>query len=261
MTAILAKNTAIKAAKAAGALIRKGFYGRTMRYRYKDPYNIVTAVDIEAERTILRIIQKKFPRHSFVLEEHDNINTSSEYCWVIDPLDGTSNFSRKFPYCCVSIALARKGKLIMGLVYDPIHNELFSAESRKGARLNGKKIQVGNITVLKKALIATGRGASRSKNFRFIKLVKTFLPHVRSIRTPGSAALELCYAACGRFDAVALIGSQPYDYAAGLLIAREAGAAGTDFLGRDPNLKPSNILVANKKIHKEFLRKAKKLLR
>ncbi len=259
MIAILAKNTAIKAAKAAGALIRKGFYGSVVRYRYKDPYNIVTEVDIGAERTILRIIQKKFPSHSFVLEEHDNINTSSEYCWFIDPLDGTTNFSRKFPYCCVSIALAHKGKLILGLIYDPIHNELFSAEIGKGAQLNGKKIRAGNITALRKALIVTGRGASQAKNLRFIKLIKAFLPHVRSVRTPGSAALELCYAACGRFDAVALIGSNVYDYAAGLLIAKEAGAVGTDFLGRDPNLKSSNILVANKKLHKVLLRKAKKL--
>ena len=250
------KRTAIKAAKEAGKIILH-YYSKNVNAMSKEnTYNLVTEADIAAENKIISIIKNKFPAHSLLTEESGEEIHNSDYCWVIDPLDGTNNFYHKFPMFCVSIALYKKGKPLIGVVFDPLKNEFFCAEKNEGAYLNNKKIKVSNANTLKKSLLALGfyyeRGLLMRKSLGQMK--KFFYENVHGIRRTGSAALDLCYTACGRFDGYWELKLNPWDYAAGSLILTEAGGRITDVQGKRYHLMMGNVAASNGKIHKYMIR-------
>lgn len=250
------KNTAIKAAREAGKIILH-YYSKDLDALSKgDTYNLVTKADIEAENKIVKIIKNKFPYHSILAEESGEEIHNSDYCWIIDPLDGTNNFYHKFPMFCVSIALYKKGKPLLGVVYDPLKKELFYAGKNEGAFLNNKKITVSKSNKLSTSLLVLGfyyeRGALMRKSLGHMK--KFFYENVHGIRRTGSAALDLCYTARGAFDGYWELELNPWDYAAGSLIVMEAGGKITDAQGKKYNLMMKNIVASNGKIHKDMIK-------
>ncbi len=249
------KRTAIKAAKEAGKIILDYYLKDVDAISKKNTYDLVTKADLDAENRIISIIKDKFPEHSILTEESGEERNKSDYCWIIDPLDGTNNFYHKFPVFCVSIALYKKEKPLIGVVFDPIKKELFSAEKNRGAFLNDKQIKVSNVNSLNKSLLALGfyyeRGSLMRKTLGQMK--KFFYENVHGLRRAGSAALDLCYTACGRFDGYWELKLNPWDYAAGSLILTEAGGRITDIQGKKYNLLMGNVAASNGRIHKKML--------
>jgi myo-inositol-1(or 4)-monophosphatase len=254
------RKTALKAAKEAGKIILHYYAKNVSAINKKNTYNLVTKADIASEKTIINIIKSKYSAHSILTEESGEKLNKSDYCWVIDPLDGTNNFYHKFPMFCVSIALYKNGNPLIGVVFDPLKKELFYAEKNKGAFLNNKKIKVSNANNLTKSLLALGfyyeRGLLMKKSLG--QMEKFFYEDVHGIRRTGSAALDLCYTACGRFDGYWELKLNPWDYAAGSLIVMEAGGKITDTQGKKYNLIMKNIVASNGKIHKDMIRILKK---
>ena len=252
----LMKKTAIKAAKEAGKILLH-YYSKSVNARSKgDTYNLVTAADIASDQEIIRIIKTRYPSHSLLTEESGEKINSTEYCWIIDPLDGTNNFYHRFPMFCVSVALYKNGNPLIGVVFDPLKKELFYAEKNGGAYLNTKKIEVSTANKLNKSLLAVGfyyeRGILMRKTLNQMK--KFFYENVHGIRRTGSAALDLCYTACGRVDGYWELKLNPWDYAAGSLIVMEAGGKVTDTQGKNYDLMMKNIVASNRKIHKEMIK-------
>ncbi len=246
---------AIKAAKKAGAFIKENYKNENL-VSYKDPHNIVSEVDVEAESLILYTLQKAFPRHSFFSEEKGMIDNRSDYLWIIDPLDGTTNFTHHFPHFCVSIALTHKGEAMLGVIYQPMQNELFAAQKGKGSSLNGNHLTINNGVALEKTVLIINRGASKKEKLRHGDMVKLMSDYSRSIRVFGSTALDLCYVASGKFDVFMQNGCMAYDCAAGGLIAKEAGAFISDFSGNPWRIdmeKANDVLVAPPPLHKKLL--------
>jgi len=225
------------------------------RVSFKGRINLVTEADLASERYIIKAIEKKFPNHSILAEEESAKNKASEFKWIIDPLDGTTNFAHGFPFYCVSIALEYRGEIILGVVYDPQREELFHATIGGGSFLNGKKIHVTEETKLSRALLATGFpydiGSSNEDN---LKNFARFAKVARGIRRPGSAALDLCYLACGRIDGFWELKLSPWDTAAGKLIVEEAGGRVTDFNGEKYFIYGKYILASNGRIHNQMKR-------
>jgi myo-inositol-1(or 4)-monophosphatase len=250
------EKTAIKAAKEAGKIILH-YYSKNINAKSKgNTYDLVTEADLAAENKIISIIKNRFPNHSLLAEESGEETHKSDYCWIIDPLDGTNNFYHKFPMFCVSIALYKKGKPLIGVVFDPLKNELFYAEKSKGAFLNNKKIVVSTVNSLSESLLALGfyyeRGSVMRKTLGQMK--KFFYENVHGLRRTGSAALDLCYTACGRFEGYWELKLNPWDYAAGSLILTESGGRITDVQGKRYNLMMKNVAASNGKIHKDMIR-------
>ena len=264
--------TAKKAAYEAGD-IQLSFFGKKKEISYKaNEFDLVTEADKLSEEKILSIIKTDFPEHAFLAEEggwqsppfigHNSSDTciinsgdilgnqNSEYLWVIDPLDGTTNFAHNFPHFAVSIGLVKNGEIILGVVYDVCKNELFSAAKGTGAFLNSNPIEVTKITELNKSLLATGFPCVREKeleeNFVYFK---EFIYKAQAVRRPGSAALDLCYVASGRLDGFWELNLSPWDVTAGACIVREAGGKVTNFDSEDFNPEIKNILATNKFIH------------
>ena len=249
------KKTAIAAAKSTGALLKKNI-GNAHRIEFKGAIDIVTEMDRKAEDLIMKIIKNKFPEHGILTEESLEQKSDSEYRWIIDPLDGTTNYSHGFPVFCVSIALEKSGEgIILGVVYNPMLNELFTAEKNKGAYLNNKKIKVSDIKELTKSLLATGFPydirTSRDNN---IAHFTNFAVRAQAIRRAGSAALDMCYVACGRIDGFWEMKLKPWDTAAAWLIIKEAGGMVTDFNGKEFSFYSSETLASNGLIHDEMLK-------
>ena len=246
------KKIGVQAALKSGIFIKKSV-GNIGKVSYKGRDNIVTDIDKKSESIIIKHILSAFPGHSILSEESRPIKTRSPYRWIIDPIDGTTNFAHAFPFFAVSIALEKEGRIIMGVVYDPMRDEIFYAEKGRGARLNGKKIRVSKMGRLVGSFLATGFSyglKNREGNVgNFIK----FLKHTMAIRRAGSAALDLCYVACGRFDGFWELDLYPWDSAAGMLITREAGGVVTKFDGSPYSPYDRNILATNGGIHKEMV--------
>jgi len=238
----------------AGSLLLKKA-NKHNRVSFKGRINLVTEADLASERYIIKAIEKKFPNHSILAEEESAKNKASEFKWIIDPLDGTTNFAHGFPFYCVSIALEYRGEIILGVVYDPQREELFHATIGGGSFLNGKKIHVTEETKLSRALLATGFpydiGSSNEDN---LKNFARFAKVARGIRRPGSAALDLCYLACGRIDGFWELKLSPWDTAAGKLIVEEAGGKVTDFNGEKYFIYGKYILASNGRIHNQMKR-------
>ncbi len=246
---------AIKAAKEAGK-IHKKYYTAEFQVGSKGTYNNkVTTADLESEKKIIEIIKESFPDHDFLAEENEYKKLNSEYLWIIDPLDGTNNFSHRMPIFSVSIALAKNNQVILGVVYDSLRDELFTAELNKGAFLNGKKIHVSAASEIKDSMLVTGfyydRGQAMLDTLENIK--KFLLMNCVDVKRLGSAALDLCYVGCGRLDGFWEHFLHPWDFAAGKLIIEEAGGTVTGKTGNKLEIKPGYIVSSNGKIHQKML--------
>ncbi|NWF54159.1 MAG: inositol monophosphatase [Syntrophaceae bacterium] len=248
------KALAILAARKAGQVLRSRL-GRTRRIDYKGAVNLVTEMDFRAERIIVSEIRKCFPEHGFLAEEKAQERTASPYRWIIDPLDGTTNYAHGYPVYAVSIALEKMGQIILGVVFDPSRDELFVAEKGKGARLNGRRIRVSSTPRLSRSLLATGfpydLRESKINNFDHFR---NFALRVHAVRRAGSAALDLCYVAAGRFDGFWEMKLGPWDLAAGGLMVQEAGGKVTDFRGRPLALDGRQVLASNSRVHREMMK-------
>lgn len=246
---------AITAAKAAGEIIKAG-YGNIQKIDNKDNGTIVTNVDKESEETIINILQKK-SNYAIYSEEIGNIEGKNGL-WVIDPLDGTTNFARGIPLFCVSIALMKGNNIELGVIYNPTLDELFFAEKGKGCFLNNKKNYVSNKSGINKSIIIANQGHIKEIRERYLKIVQR-LYKVCYFRRFGTTALELCYIAKGGADAFMCSGDELYDYAAGLIIVEEAGGKVTDWKGNTWDNTNSFILATNRKIHDEIVVEIKDL--
>ncbi len=247
------RKVAIEAALEAGALL-KGRLGHAGRVDFKGEVDIVTEMDRRSEGLIVERIRREFPGHGIIAEESDERKAASGYRWIIDPLDGTTNYSHGFPVFCVSIGFEAEGEVILGVVYNPMLDELFVAEKGRGALLNNAPISVSRTASLGRSLLATGfpydlRTAS-ANNF---DLFRNFSLRAQAIRRAGSAALDLCYVASGRFDGFWEMKLSAWDTAAGTLMVTEAGGRVTDFDGGlYSNFKP-RCLASNGLIHEEMM--------
>lgn len=255
------RKIAVRGAMAAGRIIRR-YFATGVKVEYKGEVNIVTEADRASEAAVVKIIRRDFPDHRILAEEggeHEVLSKKkdgiSPFRWIIDPLDGTTNFAHSFPFFCVSIAFEVEGKMVFGLVYDPIRRELFIGEKGKGSRLNGKRIRVSKSTNLEKSLLVTGFAYDlREEISGNLKHFETLLTRSRGIRRTGSAALDLCYVASGRFDGFWEMKLHPWDTAAGKVIVEEAGGKVSDFSSGPFSVDLKEILATNGRIHGEMVR-------
>lgn len=231
-------NIAVRAARAAGRVITRGYENLSdLQIQSKGASDYVTDIDKEAEKTIIETIKKSYPEHSFLAEESGSSDHNPDFLWVIDPLDGTTNFIRGIPHFAVSIGLLYKGKLDQAVVFDPLRGELFTASRGAGAQLNGYRIRATKPKHLEDTTLATAfpfknKALFDDSNTRFKKVFM----RCGDVRRMGSAALDLAYVAAGRYDGYFELGLQPWDYAAGALLVREAGGLCTDYSGNNDPL-------------------------
>jgi myo-inositol-1(or 4)-monophosphatase len=260
------KKIAIQAALKGGGILSK-HRGKVKNIRYKDEVNLVTEVDRISEKAILQIIKRNFPDHAILTEESEEFIPEGKksryiYKWIIDPLDGTTNYAHGLPIYCVSIALEKNGKIILGVVYNPNLDELFVAEKGKGAFLSEglgsakrkRKISVSQTAKLLQSLLATGFPYDvRTSEINNLDHFANFYKKAQAVRRGGSAVLDLCYLAMGRFDGFWELKLSPWDVAAGSLMVEEAGGKVTDFLGGPFNVYLKEILASNGKIHQQMM--------
>jgi myo-inositol-1(or 4)-monophosphatase len=247
------KQTAIAAAYKGAQTLRSRF-GNISRIRKKAAMEIVTEADTESEKQIISTIHAKFPDHAVLSEECGLKTGTSDYQWIIDPLDRTVNFAHQIPIFCVSIALAMGDNIVLGIVLNPINGELFSAEREKGAQLNGKPIHVSAVLTVSESLLVTGFPYNVEEIFdEGIYRYGSCLKAAQGIRRFGSAALDLCFVACGRFEGFWEQNLKPWDTAAGALIAAEAGATVTTFSNQPYMAGEQEILATNGHVHEEML--------
>ena len=241
-----------EAARKAGQLILSQADNRRI-LTFKSKIDFVTNVDKNSEKLITSLIRKRFPDHGVMAEEGTSIK-NNENMWIIDPLDGTTNFTHGYPLFCVSIALVRNGRQSLGVVYEPIRKEMFHAVAGHGAYLNGKKISVSKAKELKDSLLVTGFYYDRGKIMRkTLEKMGDFLTrNVHGVRRDGSAAMDMCYVACGRVDGYWEYVLSPWDFAAASLIASEAGAKVTSPDGKPIEMKRMGILAANPELHRKM---------
>lgn len=246
------KSTLLKSLEGAGRILKNGL-DKPKSIQKKSELSIVTATDKAAEKLILKTILSAFPDHAILAEESAPKGRSGSR-WIIDPLDGTSNFAHSYPVACVSIGFEHEGEILMGGVYDPYRDELFFAEKGKGATRNGKRIHVSKNKKLNDCLIATGFPYDRREKMdTYLPIFRSFLMKVQDLRRAGAAAIDLCYVACGRFDGYWEINLQPWDKAAGMLMIKEAGGMVTDFSNSPLTVTGNQNLASNGLIHKEML--------
>ena len=221
---------------------------------YKGEINLVTEADKISEEMITSEINHLFPDHDILAEEFTDTSRGSDFRWIIDPLDGTTNYAHGYPVFCVSIALQKLDEIIIGVIYNPMLNEMFVAEKGEGAFLNGREVHVSNTVRLAQSLIATGFPYDiREDSQNNLNYFNEMIMRARAIRRPGSAALDLAYVAAGRFDGFWELKLSPWDTAAGWLIVEEAGGVVTDLGGRDYCLESPVIVASNGRIHEEMM--------
>jgi myo-inositol-1(or 4)-monophosphatase len=249
---------AVEMAREAGAILREG-YGHAHRPERKGRIDLVTEYDRRSERLLLDAIARRFPGHSVLAEETGSRaaggagTQSPSVRWLIDPLDGTTNFSHNYPFFCVSIAVEVDHVVVAGAIFDPVRDEMFAAHAGGGATLNDRPIRVSDIARVEDALIVTGFPYDvREHPERSLPLFRAFLMRAQGIRRDGSAALNLCYLATGRFDGFWEGHLAPWDMAAGVLMVREAGGVVTNYEGGPFVLDAKQILATNGRIHEEM---------
>lgn len=255
-------NAAARAARIAGSLQKK-YWGRAFRVGFKEnnPLDVVTEVDHLCEKKIQTFLKRLFPRHAFWGEETGKKRLAKAlYFWLVDPLDGTVNFSHGYPFFCCSIALMRRGEAlpIAAAVFDPLREELFSAERGKGAFLNGRRLQVSSQRSLSHALLATGFAYHVRRTRYNFENFKRFVLSAQGVRRDGSAALNLCYVAAGRFEGFWERGLKPWDTAAGVLCVLEAGGVVSGIDGAPFRLEEGHVLASNGLLHQAMLAVLKK---
>lgn len=243
----------IEIAREAGGFLRDEL-GKERCVDYKGDIDLVTEADRRSEEMLISRIRNRYPDHDVLAEESKASENGSTFRWIIDPLDGTTNYAHRYPVFCVSIGLEREGEVMLGVVYNPMMKELFFAEKGKGASLNGMEIRVSGTTELNRSLLATGFPYdirhNPDNNFNYFKRMAV---KVQAIRRAGSAALDLAYVAAGRFDGFWELKLKPWDTAAGQLLVTEAGGRVTDLLGAKFNLSSPHVLATNGRIHEEML--------
>lgn len=248
------KEVLLEAARGAGDIIITRFNG-SFRVEHKEGINnLVTEVDKQAEAKVIETIRKYYPEHTIISEEAGTLDRQSEYQWIIDPIDGTTNFVQGIPICCVSIALQHNGVLELGAVYNPMMNEFFFAERGKGAFLNDQPIRVSDKADFSAACTVTGFPYKWPKAAEHpIRVFERFIMKGLPVRRLGSAAIDLCWVACGRFDGFWEYNLNAWDVAAGILIVEEAGGRVTDFEGRHSDVFDKEILATNGLVHNDML--------
>jgi len=246
---------AIDAAREAGRYLREHVGKvRTISTKDGEMRNLVSEIDRGSEAMIISRIRERYPEHEILAEEGGTGGTNPEYRWVIDPLDGTTNYLHGIPVYCVTIGLEHHGVLTAGVVYDPTHDELFVAERGSGAYLNGSRIRVSGTGSLMESVLVTGFPYDVATNpDRAIERFIGFLKASRGVRRLGSAALDLCWVAMGRFDGFWEVNLHPWDIAGGIVIVEEAGGEVSDFSGRTVNIEGRQILASNRRLHTEML--------
>ncbi len=252
---------AIEAAKIGGKILIE-YFGKLTDHdiETKSRNNFVTFVDRLSEEKIIEKIQLSFPEHNIFAEESGKHQSNNvDYRWLIDPLDGTTNYIHNIPFFCVSIALEKNGEIILGVIYDPLRDEMFYAEIGKGAFLNNRKLFIAQKSKLIDCIIATG---FPYKNIdimdRYMQLFSGFMRNTAGLRRMGSAAIDLAYTASGRFDGFWELDLKPWDIAAGMLIVQEAGGIVTDTIGMPECMESGNVVATNSFIHKQMLELLKK---
>ena len=224
-----------------------------MQVSFKGRADIVTDVDLASESVILDLLQKEFPEFGVLSEESKPIESASPYTWVVDPLDGTRNYANGVPHFCTVVALAYDGRPVVGVTYDPVRQELFSAQQGQGAFLNGEPLAVSESQVLSQSLLSCDLGYVDEKAGLAIDLVRSLWPGMLSLRLMGSSALGLAYAAAGRTDLYFHHSLSPWDMAAGMVLIPEAGGVIVDKQGQPANLQTPSVIAANPKLVERFL--------
>lgn len=247
-------NFAMETARDAGGLLLEKF-DRGIKVSKKGDINLVTEADLASEALIIERIKSYHPKHSILAEESGNavvIGGENKWKWIIDPLDGTTNYAHGYPCFCVTIALEHEGEVVIGVTYDPTRNEMFAAERGRGASLNNKPIRVSGTEELGDALIVTGFPYDFKRREDFARHLTQFLLNSRGVRRDGSAAIDMAYVACGRFDGFWEEGLNPWDMAAGVLLIEEAGGQISNYNGSKFNLYNPPILASNGLIHSQM---------
>ena len=239
-------------AREAGVLLMS-FFGK-VSIEYKGEVDLVTKADRASEKMIVERIRKQWPDHDLIGEEGSRRETGSDFRWYVDPLDGTTNFAHGYPVFCVSMALEYKGERIAGVVFDPNRNEMFAAAKGSGAQLNGQPAHVSSTPRLKESLVATGFPSHKRHKNPNINFYHQITLRSHGVRRAGSAALDLCYTACGRFDAYWEFNLNSWDTAAGVLLVEEAGGKVTNFSGGPFEIASREVLASNTVLHEEVLR-------
>jgi myo-inositol-1(or 4)-monophosphatase len=250
-------NTAVKAARKAAAIINRASLDLDLiQVSTKGRRDFVTEVDRAAEAAIIEMLSTAYPQHAFLAEESgaSEKQQQAEYTWIIDPLDGTTNFIHGFPQYAVSIGLRHRGQLTQAVIYDPTRNELFTASRGRGAFLNERRIRVSRRAHLRESLIGTGFPFRKLDHLdEYVRMFKRITEETAGIRRPGAASLDLAYVAAGRLDGFWEFGLSPWDMAAGTLLIVEAGGMVTDFGGGEEYLFAGNIVCGAPKIHEQLL--------
>lgn len=242
-----------EAARAAGKLLKENL-NSSMDVSYKGEIDLVTNFDRQSQSVLFEHLSRRFPAHDFLAEEDLCQDKGSLFRWVIDPLDGTTNYAHNFPVFCVSVALRRRKDILLGVVFDPTREEMFSAIRGEGAFLNGLRIRVSAVEDLGRSLLATGFPYDiRRSPVNNIDNFTNFILRAQDIRRCGSAAMDLCYVACGRFDGFWELKLKPWDVAAGALVVEEAGGRVTDFSGREFDIFGAECLASNGLVHQQMV--------
>jgi len=249
-------NIAVRAARSAGNVITRNIDRLdSISVHTKERNDFMSEVDRLAEQEIIAVLRKAYPGHAILAEESGS-QSGNDFQWIIDPLDGTTNYLHGFPQYAVSIALRYKDRLEQGVVYDPVRQELFTATRGSGAMLNERRIRVSTRRSLEGALLGTGFPFKSQQHLEsYLQMFRVLFPQTAGIRRAGSAALDLAYVAAGRFDGFWEIGLKVWDMAAGVLLIQEAGGLSGDFLGGHDYLESGNLVAGNPKVFAEILKK------
>ncbi len=239
-------------AREAGALL-SSLFDRPHQISYKRPMDLVTEADRRSDALITARLRRQFPGHDIVAEEGGGHQNNSEYCWYVDPLDGTTNFAHRFPVFCVSLGLAFRNEVIAGVIFDPIRSELYTAERGSGAFVNGKRLAVSEIADLSDGLVATGFPPFAPDHELNLQYYFRFTQLCHGVRRAGSAALDLCSVAAGRFEGFWELKLNPWDKAAGVLMVTEAGGQVSDLSGGSFKLLENEVFASNGRVHEQMI--------
>lgn len=249
---------AVKAAIEAGAILRKQFY-EPKDIHLKSRGNVVTKTDIESQNCIIEILRREFPDFGVIGEESVEISSDSGYTWLIDPLDGSNNFTFGIPFFAINIALIHHSEIVLGLTSDPLREEFFIAERNKGCRLNGKVVKISQNKSLKTAFMGCDLGYDDRRGKQTTGIVSSLWPNMHGMRLLGSAALGLAYVACGRFHLYFHRFLYPWDIASGILMVKEAGGEAVDWEGLPANMRSQTVVASNIELINQFFNEIKPL--
>ncbi len=248
-------NIAVRAARQAGSIVMRSFNRiDTLTIAEKKANDFVSEVDRASEQAIIETIRRSYPHHA-ILAEESGVHEGNEYQWIIDPLDGTTNYLHRFPQFSISIALQHRGQLVSAVVYDPTRDEMFTASRGNGALLNDRRLRVTEQKSLHGALIGTGIPYSDQQYMdAYLAMMKDIAVDTAGIRRPGSAALDFAYVAAGRIDGFWELGLNAWDFAAGALLVREAGGMVSDIRGGDRHMESGNVVAGGIRVHRELVK-------